>query len=370
MKCCCVLLFGFFILGLVLTSGCSQPGPQPQVSSPVQTDAGTLDFEQTTAAVTGTPAPVTDVQPRGTADPDFIVDISVPESIQPGTTILADNHDSASPRIIEVNRLGEIVWEYPLANDLKAYTNPGWDVEPLPNGNILTVLPGKGVYEINRDRQIVWSYSDRKVSHDADRLENGNTLVVYGAYDTKNDAQVKEVDSSGNIVWSWYAKDSFDRAPYASISNEGWTHTNAVTRLSNGNTLVSLRNFDLIAEVSPTGELVGTIGEGVLRSQHDPLVLPDGNILLANHIEPNEIIKMDLSGNVTWRYRILDRGSCPVRDANLLANGNFLIAESDRIIEMTNEKQIVWQFRLAAGPFTEMGSAPARGFYKAERIPL
>lgn len=376
MKRWCVLLFSLCILVLLLTSGCSQPGLQPQVLSPDQTGVGTgtpADSGQTTPPVTPVTTPaatVTDVQPRGVPDPDFIVDISVPERIQPGTTILADNHDSAHPRIIEVNRLGEIVWEYPLPDELKTYTNPGWDVEPLPDGNILTVLPRKGVYEINRDKQVVWSYSDPKVSHDADRLPNGNTLVVYGAYDTKDDAQVKEVDTQGRLVWSWYAKYSFDKAPFASISDEGWTHANAVSRLPNGNTLVSLRNFDLIAEIDPAGKLLRTIGEGVFEAQHDPVVLPDGSILLANHVEPNEVIEIDPDGNVTWRYIIMGRGSWPVRDANRLANGNTLITATDRIIEVTPDRQVVWQFRLAAGPFTAGNVGAARGFYKAERLSL
>ena len=193
---------------------------------------------------------------------------------------------------------------------------------------------------------------------------------MYGSYDTKEDAQGKEVDPQGNIVWSWYAKDVFDISPYSSISDEGWTHTNAVTRLSNGNTLVSLRNFDIVAEIDSSGELVRTIGEGLFDAQHDPLVLSDGNILLANHVQPNEAIEIDPSGNVIWKYKIMGKGSWPVRDANLLSNGNILITGSDMIIEVTPDHEIVWQFRLASGPFTEKEASAARGFYKAERISL
>jgi len=373
MKCMGILL-GVACILLLLTAGCSQPGPQTPAALPVQTNPGATppaDTGQTTPTVIPASSPavvVTAVQPRGVTDPDFLVDISVPEKIQTGTTLLGDNHNLDHPRIIEVNRLGEIVWEYPLSDDLKQFTNPGWDVELLPNGNILTVLPRKGVYEINRDKQIVWKYSDPKVSHDADRLPNGNTLVVYGAYDTKDDAQVKEVSPQGTVVWSWYAKNSFDKPPFATISDEGWTHTNAVSRLTSGNTLISTRNFNMIVEVDQQGNVVRRIGEGLLVAQHDPLVLPNGNILVANHIQPNEIIELDPSGNVTWRYPILGRGSWPVRDANRLENGNTLITASDRIIEVTPDRQIVWQFRLAQGPFTEKTASASRGFYKAERI--
>ena len=368
MKHCSSLLLCLLILLVLLIAGCTQSTPvqTPSVSPPTE-----ISPQTTTPQITkiNTPATmVTKDQPRGTLDPDFIVDISVPEKIWPGTTILPDNHDAAHPRIIEVNQLGEIIWEYPLPDDLKSYTNPGWDVEVLQNGNILTVLPKNGVYEINRDKKVVWKYLDSKVSHDADRLENGNTLIAFGASDTAGDAQVKEIDPAGNRVWSWYAKDVFTGAEYASISNEGWTHTNAVSRLKSGNTLISLRNFNVIVEVNPEGKVVRTIGKGLLEAQHDPLVLSNGNILVANHVEPHAAIELNQSGNVVWQYTIPNRRSWPVRDVNRLPNGNTLITESDRIVEVTKDGQVVWQFRLATNPFTDGMSAAGRGFYKAERI--
>jgi len=375
MRRCYFLHFYILVLIVLLAAGCTQsaPGAQDTVA-PAQTpsvspSSGTAQ-QMTVSQITKTDAPaatVTNDQPRGTPDADFIVDISIPEKIWPGTTILPDNHDAAHPRIIEVNQLGEIVWEYPLPDELKSYTNPGWDVEVLQNGNILTLLPRNGVYEINRDKQVVWKYLDSKVSHDADRLANGNTLIAFGAGDTKGDAQVKEIDPAGNRVWSWYAKDVFSEAEYAGISDEGWTHTNAVTRLENGNTLISPRNFNIIAEVDQEGKLVRTIGKGLLEGQHDPVVLANGNLLIANHVEPHAAIELDPSGNVVWQYTIPNRRSWPVRDANRLPNGNTLITESDRIIEVTKDGQVVWAFRMNNSGFTD-ASAASRGFYKAERI--
>jgi len=359
------LLFILCIISTLLIAGCSQStSEQVAVVTPGLPPSPAISVLDTPAPA----APADAVTVRGTVDPDFIVDISIPEKMAPGLTLLPDNHNLDHPRIIEVNRLGEIVWEYSLPDNLKAFTNPGWDVEPLPSGNILTLLPRKGVYEINRDKKIVWSYSDPKISHDADRLPNGNTLIAFGAMDTKNDAQVKEVNPTGAVVWSWYAKNIFDTAPYSSISDEGWTHTNAVTRLANGNTLISLRNFNFIAEVDPKGNLVRKIGEGLLTSQHDPAVLPNGNLLVANQARPHEAIELDANSSIVWRFPIKDQASAPVRDVNRLPNGNTLITASDRIIEVTPDNQVVWEFRLKAGGFTDRISASSKGFYKAERI--
>jgi hypothetical protein len=240
---------------------------------------------------------------------------------------------------------------------------------------VLFVLPGKGVYEINRNGKIVWSYVDSRVSHDADRLLNGNTLIDwYDAGDVEA-AQAKEVNSAGVVVWSWRAKTCFYKEPYINIRDDGWTHANSVERLLNGNTFISLRNFSFVVEVDPMGNLVRKIGEGIYYYQHDPHMLPNGNILAAGHRPPREIAAAYTSfpameidpntGQVLWKYGggLFDE-QLP-RDADRLPNGNTLITGITKIIEVTPAGEIVWQLRLKQNiPRQEW---PGRGFYKAER---
>ena len=305
----------------------------------------------------------------GGADPSFEVDVYNTAKACNGTTILADNHNRGRPRILELNMKGEIVWEYDLPDHLRHYTNPGFDVELLPSNNVLFVLPGKGIYEIDRKGQVVWSHLDRNVSHDADRLTNGNTLYVFGNEDKKSDAQVKEVNPDGKIVWSWYAKDEFDKPPYNDAYNHGWTHTNAATRMVNGNTLISPRNFNCLVEVDPKGKVVRIIGEEYLKRQHDPEILPNGNILVANHQQPHEAIEIDIhSEAIVWRFAIPKRRLWPVRDADRLPNGNILITGTTRLIEVTPDKEIVWRLKLKGVNFRSRKEAPALGFYKAQRV--
>ena len=306
--------------------------------------------------------------PRGTSDPDIQVDVYKSDMAWAGTTLLADNHNRGRPRVIEVNMRGEIVWEYLVPQNLKQYTNPGFDVEWLTNNNILFVLPLKGVYEVDRNGNTVWSYRDSKVSHDADRLPNGNTLVVFGGGDQVSDAQVKEISPEGKIVWSWYARDHFYKVPYKDIQDEGWTHTNAVSRLPNGNTLISPRNFNFLVEVDSQGAVVRTIGEGIFEKQHDPEVLPNGNILLVNHSRPHRAIEFDPeTGRIVWQSAGFKRDNIPVRDANRLPNGNTLITGTTKIVEITTGGKIVWQLRLKGVAFVGKEAAGS-GFYKAERI--
>jgi outer membrane protein assembly factor BamB len=373
------------VIFLVLTSGCTNKTPIPNQTPTIQTPSPAVTLtlgsvtESTAAAQPGvtTSSQEIAVQPRGITDPAFLVDVMIPGKIAPGTTLLGDLHDLTRPRIVEVNMLGEIVWKYDVPENLINYVNPGFSVVPLQNGNILAVFPRNGVYEINRtSKDVVWKFIDPKISHDAERLENGNTLVVDGGYgcDTIQDAQVREINQQGLVVWSWYAKDhGFDQAPYNTINNEGWTHTNAASLLQNSDILISLRNFNFTVEVDRDGKVVRTIGEGIMVHQHDPEAEPNGNILFANPGgSPTQALEIDPTGKVVWNFIIpkdIAFSSKQTRDADRLQNGNTLITAANRIIEVTSQGEIVWQFRLKDIQFASNDDAKSRGFYKAIRIP-
>ena len=191
---------------------------------------------------------------------------------------------------------------------------------------------------------------------------------MFGYDDKKGDAQVKEVTPDGKIVWAWYAKDEFDKSPYKATYNQGWTHTNAVTRMANGNTLISPRNFNCMVEVNSKGKVVNIIGEEYLEHQHDPEILPNGNILVANHQKPHEILEIDTRTEaIVWRFPLPKRRVWPVRDADRLPNGNILITGSTALIEITADKEIVWRLTLKNVHFRSRKEAPARGFYKSQR---
>jgi len=335
---------------------------------------GNENKQVTTVSAVSTP------MPRGKVDPELHVDVCQPDKVWAGTTLLPDNHNLQRPRIIEVNMLGEIIWEYIVPENLRLVPdmglNPGFDVELLSNNNILFVSPGRGIYEIDRKGNIIWQYSTAKISHDADRLPNGNTIFVFGDEDQKSDAQVTEINPKGEVVWNWYARDHFDKSPYKDIYDQGWTHTNAVTRLTNGNTLISLRNFKSVVEVDPQGAVVRIIGEGILGSVHDPQILANGN-LLATIVRAGEIgkapcvraVEIELqTGEIVWQFEAAPRWTLPpVRDANRLPNGNTLVTGSSAIVETSPQGGIVWVLKLQGVTLTR-GEESARGFYKAERI--
>lgn len=342
-----MLIVFLFLLGIILISGCAQ---KPAATS--------------------------------TTDYNIVVSVYNLEKAYEGTTLFTDGHDSENPRVIEVNMSGGIVWEYVIPKELINGSLVGFDAELLQNGNILIVLSNSGLYEVDRNGNIVWSYSDAKVSHDADRLPNGNTLVVFGNNDGKSDAQVKEVDSSGKIVWQWFAKDVYGNSKYKDIKMQGWTHANAVQRLNDGTTMVSLRNFYLTTVVDKNGKIVKEfdwISFGKDTDPHEPEIYEDSNTLLVclQNDAPYVAVEIDMNTKKTlWTYS--NNRLRTARDCDKLPNGNVLIVAVDNggtsgtnmqdnvstIIELTPAGETVWRLDLKNFP---VGNGPG-WFYKAQRI--
>lgn len=304
--------------------------------------------------------------------PDLYVDIYDEQKAYNGLTYFSEAH--SAPRIAAVNMQGTIVWQYNVPANLRQYTNPGFDVEVLEDSHILFVLPSNGVYEINSAGTVLWSHLDPQISHDADRLANGNTLYVFGNEDKLADPQVKEVDENGAVVWSWYASSAFDYEPYRSLYDNGWTHVNAVTRLAGGNTLVNLRNFDMTVEVNHAGAVVWsndwrTIG-GANSDPHDPEVETNNHIVVClQNNSPYQVVEIDKSTReLVWTYA--RDGLRTTRDADRLPNGNTLIVgvlqpqEDSVIFEVTADGEIVWQLKIKDAPATHIPGF----FYKAQRL--
>ena len=125
------------VLVSIAILGCSSTAPatvgptdQPigVASMPTATPPGFLveptlaSTSKPTPAQTSEPTPVpTSAVPQitgGTLDPAIKVTVYNEGKVWPGTTLLNDNHHAERPRIIEVNMLGEVVWEYVIPRDI------------------------------------------------------------------------------------------------------------------------------------------------------------------------------------------------------------------------------------------------------------
>jgi len=309
---------------------------------------------------------------------DYKVTHLQPDKVFKGTTLLADMSDPRRAKVVEVDFDGNIVWSFSPPRSMFGGGRGGvLDAALLESGNILITVTGSGIYEINRDGKIVWSHKDPEASHDADRLPNGNTLYNLGWQDKGQDV-VREIDPGGKLVWSWKGLEDYDREPFADIEHEGWMHVNSVTRLHNANTLVSMRNFNTVAEVAPNGRVVRdwtfkgkdkktglkTKGAIIGARNHEPEILANGNMLLALR-QPNRFVEFNLqSQDVVWSWQHPggDRELRTNREANRLPNGNTLGSAGNKLVEIAPDGTLVWQM-VAPG-----GGKNHRKFHKAIRI--
>ena len=312
---------------------------------------------------------VESTSPNDNNDNDLGFEVTVFDAARAclGTTFFVYKY--VDPDIIyEVDMNGDADWSLALSAELG---NLQSEAELLPDNTILLVSQGKGLYRLDRTGNILWSHEDTKISHDADLLPGGNMIYVYGMHDQKSDTTVKEIRPDGTLVWSWRASDYFNYPPYSNIDpvqGQGWAHTNAVTRLNNGHTLISMRNFDMILEVDAQGIPVDTI-VNVVKSPHDPEGIDASFLLAAHQDQPaHSAVKVNrITKTVVWQFDVTDPSMYPMRDVNLLPNGNILITTATKIIEVVPPgNDIVWQLELTDA--VAQGDGPSKGFYKAERI--
>lgn len=307
---------------------------------------------------------------------EYAISVYDAARVFPGTTLLADMSRPEEARIVEVDFDGNVVWQHRIRGE-RGERSAVLDAALLDNGHILYTRTNDGIYEIDRSGRTVWKHADKGASHDADRLPNGNTLYNR-AWQPKGQPVVVEVDPGGKTVWSWNGLDAFDRQPFAGIDFEGWMHVNSVSRLDNGNTLVSIRNFNALAEVAPAGTVVwsvsfrgqdpkiGLVTEGRIPGvlNHEPELLANGHILLALR-RPQRFVEFDrATGDEVWSWTHPkgERALILNREANRLPNGNTLGSAGDKLIEIAPDGAIVWQMHAPRGGPNE------RKFHKAIRI--
>jgi hypothetical protein len=270
-------------------------------------------------------------------------EINQPEKVQAGKVVFVDPQLS---KLIELDLSGKVTWEYSIPFAWRGKLTSGTDVEWLPaSDNFLLAIPESGVFEINRQSQVVWQYKTRFVSHDADRLPNGNTVFVNG-WDADTDPIVTEVDSSGKVVFQLFAQklglDLSERRtnPAEPHSN---THTNAVHWIAEGEYLISLRNFHQFIKIK-NGEVVETFKKA--RNVHDPLPFEDGYLFAIHFRDRSELIFQNVSGKRKPLFVPEPETWTPLRTVELLRNNNILVTGSREVGQLDQDGKLVWSLKM------------------------
>ena len=270
--------------------------------------------------------------------------------------------DPKEGSIYEIDLNGFVTWKYKIPSKIKnrKTLRKGADIEWLKESDsFLFVVPQVGIYEVNRQKEIVWSYETKLVSHDADRLPNGNTIFVH-AWDKEGDNQVVEITLRGDIVFEWKIADSGVSCAHKSANcnwgkSEGkkydYTHVNAVQKFEDGSFLVSLRNLHKAVLIDKNLKVVERYRH--IRLVHDPRLKGDKLIAIARQglIErerkPSDskyVFKYSDQKNV---FKYLDKGYSYLRTNELIPDGNILLTDTRHLLVFNlDSEKIVWKLKL------------------------
>jgi hypothetical protein len=270
-------------------------------------------------------------------------------------------------RLIAANATGNITWTY---NGSKRGATWFYDVDPLPNGNVLAVNTEPGttlVYELDpATKQRVWTEEFNITdTHDVD-LINEDELLVANLRNSRNGTSHDQVfiynRTQDRIVWEWKFRNHYPLDTDDGATAEDWSHVNDVDKIGPGRYLVSPRNFDQVIVVNRSTKAIemrlGADGNhSTLNEQHNPTYLESENgtpALLVADSENDRVVEyayQDGEWVEVWELGT-DRLNWP-RDADRLPNGNTLIVDTmnHRVIEVTPTGEIVWEAYTPWAPY-------------------
>lgn len=348
-----------------------------------------------------------------------------PRHTSPGFTLYTSAH---APRAFLLDMDGRVVhaWHLPYESVWDRSAAPPrpplekyiyWrKAKLLPNGDLMAIYVeagmtpwGLGIVKIDRSSRLVWKYLGR-VHHDFWLADDHRVFTlthairhtplagVPGGATPLLEDFVVVLSDKGEEVRRISVYEALARSPYRPILERApWNehgdflHTNAIELLegthaapfaasAGGQILLSMREICFIGVLDTITNAFTWGTTGPWLEQHDPDILENGHLLLFDNLgrigKPggrSRVLELDpLTHGIVWSFEGSkhERFSSEVRSSQQrLPNGNTLITESDagRLIEVTAEKRIVWEYVNPATRRDRPGHVPAVCW--ATRIP-
>jgi hypothetical protein len=347
------------------------------------------------------------------------VTVHKPDKVQPGFTLYTSGH-AQEVYLVDMDGRPVHTWNLPFSSvwdRSAAVRHPQPDTHVYiekavlyPNGDLLAIYVavgdtpwGYGLVKMDRDSRVLWKYLQH-AHHDVDVGPDGRVYVLVNEIATDRiegfpqlrppriDDLVVVLSPDGRELKRVNLLRAMARSPYARLlttvpwyttrENGDYLHTNTVDVLdgtrtgklpeaTEGRVLLSFREINTIAILDLETEEIVWATHGPWLRQHDPDLLPNGDILLFDnqgHVGPGGITRLiefdPVSRRIEWTYAgtAQERFESEVRSSQeRLANGNTLITESDggRLFEVTPSGEVVWSYL-----------NPVRGGAAGELIPI
>ena len=247
---------------------------------------------------------------------------------------------------------------------------------------IWPAFKGGQIREVAPDGEVLWTHTDPFHHHDQCSMDHGGCLYlsletvpeelaqrVRGGHHPPDNRTtmyadvIVEVDREGNRIWEWRAIEHLDPEIDELELSEGrweWTHGNSIAALGDDRVLVSFRAIHTVGIIDKaTGKFLWKYRHPEMGGQHDPQMLPNGNVLLYDNgtqrrfmglFPHSRVFEINPATNeIEWEYR--DRFpftfySPQVSGVQRLPGGNTLICEGlrGRIFQVTPSGEVVWEY--------------------------
>ena len=248
--------------------------------------------------------------------------------------ILFAEYGKGPNRFVELDQAGKVVWEHKPPSISVIF-------QVLPNGNVVYAYGGKptGVQEVDRNHKIVWNHtSECPQVLGFERLPSGNTLVA-----EQGPCRAVEVDRDGKVVATTPLTTS-EKGYHLQVRN--------IHKLSNGHILAAHEGEGAIREVDPTGKVVWFYPN--VKNTGEALRLPNGNTLISCGTD-KRIIEVTPEKTMVWEFGPKDFPELNltwISSLQILKNGNLVVGNFLRgqegkgvhAFEVTRDKKVVWTF--------------------------
>ena len=292
-------------------------------------------------------------------------------------------------RLVAADGDAELAWLFE-GEDVDA----GWfyEIEPFGDGRLAVTSTNPDgtvafVYDPAAD-EVVHStaFPGLQDTHSTSRLAE-DRLLVARMRATENGVPEDRLfvtnTTSDTVEWTWRFREHYPNDTDGGF-DEDWTHVNDAEFVGEGEryVLTSPRNFDQVIVVDRrTDEIamrLGTDGDhATLDEQHNPdyLERDDGTpVILVADSENDRVVEYVRDcgdadprlgagtppGQCEWNRAWSVRGFNWPRDADRLPNGNTLVTDTlnHRVVEITPEGEVVWEFFAAWAPYEAERGAP------------
>jgi hypothetical protein len=254
------------------------------------------------------------------------------------------------PKITITNLEGGLLESFSIPSDRYSpeWTNWGPGISyDVKKQAIWFLSPQVGLTEFNLKGEALQKINFPKASHQV-QITPEETWVMPYSWDTKEDAQVSEVDINGKVLFQWRGKDFVEKSAHAnSVAHTqplSYTATTSAVKTSAGNYYLSMSQKDLIIKINKDGEV---LWQQEVSTRPHTLVVKDDGLIGYSARSPNRLILMNDDCRC-FKEVIVDEmvgGKTRTRSLSLqyLGNGLWFTSGVTALYILNDEGKIYWK---------------------------